>query len=73
MGKQQYKPSSKSLSVSEDLGKFLTFCVEYGYNYNEANLYNFKSYAWQQYNKFVQGKKAKNMWEEDARRLGRYI
>ena len=35
--------------------------------------YNFKAYAWQQYNKFSQGKNAKNMWVEDARRLGRPI
>jgi S1-C subfamily serine protease len=39
----------------------------------EEDLYNFKSYAWQQYNKFSQGKNAKNMWLEDARRLGRNI
>lgn len=73
MGKFTYKPSAKALSVGDDLNKFLEFCVEYGYSFNENNVYNFKSYAWQQYNKFVQGKKAKNMWEEDARRLGRNI
>jgi hypothetical protein len=73
MGKITYKPSAKALSVGDDLNKFLEFCVEYGYSFNENNVYNFKSYAWQQYNKFVQGKKAKNMWEEDARRLGRNI
>jgi hypothetical protein len=36
-------------------------------------LYNFKSYSFQQYNKYAQGKAAKNMWDEDTRRLaGRF-
>lgn len=73
MGKQQYKPSPRALAVQEDLSRFLEFVREYGYRYNETDLYNFKSYAWQQYNKFVQGKNVKNMWVEDARRLGRNI
>lgn len=73
MGKVHYKPSPRALAVQEDLSKFLEFCCEYGYRFNEADVYNFKSYAWQQYNKFVQGKNAKNMWVEDARRLGRLI
>jgi hypothetical protein len=71
MGKQHYKPSARALAVHDDLNRFLSFCQDYGYRYNEADLYNFKSYAWQQYNKFIQGKNAKNMWLEDARRLGR--
>jgi hypothetical protein len=73
MGKQVYKPSPRALAVQDDLSKFLEFCVDYGYRFNENDLYNFKSYAWQQYNKFIQGKNAKNMWVEDGRRLGRSI
>ena len=73
MGKQHHKPSPRAIQTQEDLNKFLDFCVEYGYRYNENDLYNFKAYAWQQYNKFIQGKNAKNMWVEDARRLGRFI
>jgi hypothetical protein len=71
MGKQYFKPNARALAIQDDLDKFLSFCQDYGYRYNEADLYNFKSYAWQQYNKFIQGKNAKNMWLEDARRLGR--
>ena len=73
MGKVHYKPSPRAVQAQEDLSKFLDFCVDYGYRFNEGDLYNFKAYAWQQYNKFIQGKNAKNMWVEDARRLGRYI
>jgi hypothetical protein len=51
----------------------LEFCQDYGYRFNEADLYNFKSYAWQQFNKYSQGKNAKNMWDEDTRRFaGRF-
>ena len=73
MGKQIYEPSPRSLAVQEDLSKFLEFCKDYGYKFNESDVYNFKSYAWQQFNKFVQGKNVKNMWVEDARRFGRLI
>ena len=73
MGKREYRPNPRALALMEDLDLFREFCVDYGYRYNEADLYNFKAYAWQQYNKFTQGKNAKNMWVEDARRLGRVI
>lgn len=69
MAKPLIKHNSKVNQIFEDLEQYLTFCQEFGYRYNEADLYNFKSYAWQQYNKFSQGKNAKNMWEEDTRRL----
>ena len=73
MGKREYRPSPRAIQTLEDLGDFLEFCRDFGYRFREEDLYNFKAYAWQQYNKFVQGKNAKNMWVEDARRLGRNI
>ena len=73
MGKREIRPNPRALQTLEDVSKFLDFCVEYGHRFNEGDVYNFKSYAWQQYNKFSQGKNAKNMWVEDARRLGRNI
>ena len=73
MSKPAIKPNAKAQQILEDLDKFREFVVEYGYRFNEADMYNFKSYAWQQYSKFTSGKSAKNMWEEDARRLGRLI
>lgn len=72
MGKREYRPNPRALAVLEDLSLFLDFCVEYGYRFNEGDLYNFKSYAWQQYNKYSQGKNAKNMWVEDSRRFSGY-
>jgi len=72
MGKREFRPNPRALAIMEDLDLFREFCVDYGYRYNEADLYNFKAYAWQQYNKFTQGKNAKNMWEEDTRRFSGY-
>ena len=73
MGKREYRPNPRVLQTLDELDQFRDFCVNYGYRFREEDLFNFKAYAWQQYNKFSQGKNAKNMWVEDARRLGRNI
>lgn len=64
MSKPVIKPNARTQQILEDLDKFREFVVDYGYRYNEADLYNFKSYAWQQYSKYVSGKTAKNMWDQ---------
>ena len=69
MAKIQIQHNPRVVVIFDDLEKYLAFCREFGYRYNEADLYNFKSYAWQQYSKSTQGKRAKNMWEEDQVRL----
>ena len=73
MAKVAIKHNPKVNELFDELDKLREFCVDYGYRCNEADLHNFKSYAWQQYSKYSQGKNAKNMWDEDTRRLaGRY-
>lgn len=67
MAKPVIKPNHKVTQLFDDLEKYLEFCRDFGYRYNEADLYNFKSYAYQQYNKFAQGKNAKDMWTQDRR------
>lgn len=69
MSKPKFKVNEAVKQIFSDLENYLSFCQSYGYRYNEADLYNFKSYPWQQYNKFINGKNAKNMWEEDSQRL----
>jgi len=69
MAKPTFKSNPRVTAIQEELERFLEFCQDYGYRFNEADLYNFKSYAWQQYNKYTQGKNAKNMWDEDSRRF----
>jgi hypothetical protein len=73
MSKPVIKHNAKAQQILEDLDQFREFVVDYGYRFNEADLYNFKSYAWQQYSKYTAGKTVKDMWAEDARRLGRLI
>lgn len=70
MAKITIKHNAKAAEVLNDLGSYLDFCRAYGYKFNEADLYNSKAYAYQQYTKFQAGKRAKDMWAEDARRFG---
>jgi len=72
MANPTIKTNPRVIEIYEDLEKYLEFCQDYGYRYNEADLYNFKSYAFQQFNKYMLGKNAKNMWWEDARRFAGY-
>ena len=69
MAKPQIKHNPRVTEIFEGLDQLREFCQAYGYRFNEADLHNFKSYAWQQFSKFSQGKNAKNMWDEDTRRL----
>ena len=55
--------------IFKALEDYLEFCRGHGYKYNEADLNNMRSYPFQQYSKYMQGKNAKNMWEEDAARF----
>jgi hypothetical protein len=72
MAKIQLKSNPRVTEIFDELEKFQEFCQDYGYRYDEGDLGNFKSYAWQQYSKYSQGKNAKNMWNEDARRFAGY-
>jgi len=68
MGKPTFKPNPRVTAIFDDLEQFQTFCQDFGYRFNEADLYNWKSYAYQQFNKHLQGKFAKDMWSIDNRR-----
>ena len=72
MARPTFKPNPRVTEIFEDLESFQEFCQDYGYRYNEADLYNFKTYAWQQFSKYNAGKYAKNMWDEDTRRFAGY-
>ena len=69
MAKIIIKDNPQVAEVFETLEKYLDFCREYGYRYNENDINNFKSYAWQQYTKFVAGKNFKNQWVEDLKKF----
>jgi len=54
--------------IYDDLDNYRDFCRDYGYRFNEADLYNNKKYPYQQYRKFTAGKNAKDMWSIDSGR-----
>lgn len=56
-------------AIFDDLERYLDFCRDFGYRYDEADLYNWKSYAFQQFSKYCQGKTAKDMWSVDSKKL----
>ena len=68
MAKPSIKANPKVAQIFEDLEQYLEFCQAYGYRYNEADLYNWKSYAYQQFNKYLLGKHVKDMWIQDLPR-----
>jgi hypothetical protein len=68
MSKIQIKPNPRITAILDDLSQYLDFCRNFGYRYDERDLYNWKSYAYQQFNKFLQGKPAKDMWSIDGQR-----
>ena len=68
MAKPAIRHNPRVQAVFEDLEQFLRFCQDFGYKFNESDLYKWKSYAYQQFNKHLQGKFAKDMWNIDSRR-----
>jgi hypothetical protein len=51
--------------IFDDLDSFREFCVEYGYVFNEQDLYDSKSPVYKKFQKFQAGKKVKNQWAVD--------
>lgn len=67
MAKPEIKHNPRVTQIFEDLEKYQEFCVDYGYPFNEADLYNTKSFAYRQYVKQLQGKPAKDCWDQDTK------
>jgi len=65
----KYRKNPRTEQVWKDLEAYKAFCVSHGYKFNEQDLYNMRTYPFQQYNKFRNGKNCKNQWEFDLRRF----
>jgi len=59
--------------IFEDLDDYKRFCTVFGHPYNEADLYNNKSPAYNEYAAFKGGKRISNNWIRDAKVFGRNI
>ena len=67
MAKQQYQSNPRVQQIFEDLEKYLEFCQDYGYKFDEASLYDMRNFAFRQFQKFAAGKPAKDQWTEDTK------
>lgn len=67
MAKPSFQPNPRVHQIFDDLEKYLEFCVDYGYKFDEATLYDMRSFAYRQHQKQLSGKDAKNSWDADTR------
>ena len=64
MAKPQIQSNPRVKQIFEDLEKYKEFCVDFGYKFDESDLYNQRSYIYRQFGKFSTGKQVKNNWED---------
>ncbi len=64
MAKYQPQHNPKVKQIFEDLEKYQTFCQDFGYKFDEATLYDMRSFAYRQHQKDLAGKPAKDNWVE---------
>lgn len=64
MAKFQVQHNPKVKQIFDDLEKYLAFCQDYGYKFDEATLYDMRNYVFRQFNKYVTGKPVKDAWDE---------
>ena len=67
MSRNENKANDRINQIFNDLELYLNFCKDYGYKYDESDLYNNRSFAFRQFTKFMNGKPAKDMWEVDGK------
>lgn len=67
MAKAQHTTNPRVTEIFDDLENYQAFCVEYGYKFDEASLYDMRSQAYRQYSKFTEGKTFRDRWVEDAK------
>jgi hypothetical protein len=67
MAKPVIQANPRVQQIFDDLEKYKGFCVDYGYKWDEATLYDQRSVAYRQYQKFVAGKDFRDCWELDSK------
>lgn len=68
MAKPTFQPNPRVRQIFDDLEKYQEFCVDYGYKFNEATLYDQREFAYRQHLKQLAGKHPKDCWEDAIRR-----
>lgn len=67
MAKLTFQPNHRVRQIFEDLEKYLSFCQDFGYVFDEASMYDMRSYVYRQHQKQLAGKWPKDQWGEDTR------
>jgi hypothetical protein len=68
MAKPHIQHNPKVKQIFDDLEKYRDFCVDYGYVFNEATLYDMRNYVYRQHSKQLAGKQARDNWVEAINR-----
>jgi hypothetical protein len=64
MAKINFQSNPKVRNIFDDLDTYRAFCVDYGYKFDEATLYDMRSYVYRQHQKQLAGKSVKDNWED---------
>lgn len=64
MAKPTFQPNPRVRQIFDDLEKYQEFCVDYGYKFNEATLYDQREFSYRQHLKHLAGKNPKNCWDD---------
>jgi hypothetical protein len=64
MAKPTFQPNPRVRQIFDDLEKYLTFCQDFGYKFDESTLYDMRSYVYRQHQKQLSGKWPKDQWVE---------
>jgi len=64
MAKLNFQPNPKVRQIFEDLEKYKEFCVDFGYKFDEATLYDMRNFVYRQHSKNLTGKWAKDGWAD---------
>ena len=68
MAKINFQSNPKVRNIFDDLDTYRAFCVDYGYKFDEATLYDMRSYVYRQHQKQLAGKPVKDNWEDEIGR-----
>ena len=69
MSKFKAVKNPRTNQVWNDLQEYEDFCRSFGYAFNKEDLYNMRTYPYQQFNKFRNGKNFKDQWGVDLQRF----
>jgi len=64
MAKPHIQPNHRVRQIFEDLEAYKEFCVDYGFKFDEATLYDMRSFVYRQHTKQLAGKQPKDGWAE---------